>query len=318
MSQAKNSTAMVPASSHHLLDRETPGLPDMYAQDNGRTGVYTAESIVGQKNWMPAGPGRLASPEDANADFSREPPAVISARAADEIPGVFPVQGVLIYERPDFPTISNFQYVRAACDVLGALGRNDQDEQPGVASGNNFEHQCPSSPNFILGFVVEWSQQRDTSAAIPLIVTTAGFKGASDQVVDRKFTVRVGHDHNTGIFGFLFASRMSANDSCGYAVQNTAMATAGFGGMNRAIVQLAKIVPYTDVDVSDDDSGKYKNQFIPGANLPSTSAAPKVTVTVPSATGFSCSIRPITAASMWLAVTRERLGIDAPRGSGRV
>jgi hypothetical protein len=290
------------------------------ARDTGVPGISTPESALGQRDWARSTPSRTQTPEASNADAGIWPADAILVRSGDEIPGVIPINGDFVLERADYTTLLNFKYAWEAADVVGALGRDDQDAIQGVNGSGVFSITGSSTPNFVLGYVIEWSQQLQTSSAQTITVETSHFRGASIQPLDRKFTVRVGGGNlasqNSGVFAFLFASRIEADEGCGYAVSdNVPAAKLGYGGMNRAIIQPAKILPYVTVD---NGSGVYLPVHVPGSSLASSGDVARMTVTPQSATGFEVRARPITAGSPWLAAIREACGLDVPRHSADI
>lgn len=272
----------------------------------------TQEERLGQPNFYVAGWDRIAGPEDSNADYALYPPDVWSRSALFGVPTVIPIQGGFSVIRADYNELANYAYFRSAAGLVDADGRNDQDEIPGFDPGTAgvFEIDAPTPPNLVLGFMLEWSLQRQISAPFSMQIETVGFKGRSWQSVDRNVALRVGGDSannngwgssaNGGILALLFGQRMSANDTCGWTSGGGCTAPAS-GGMQKAIVQPAWIAPYSEIATNP--------VFIPGTSLLDFTDAPVITVTVPQtlAAGFGVLARYITAGSPQMAVVRQAL-----------
>jgi hypothetical protein len=271
----------------------------------------TQEGRLGQPDYPMPEPGRLEYPEDANAEYGFAMPSALNKIAMAQVPCAIAIQGGFTLDRADYNALANYQYVRDGAAVVGALGRNDQDGQIGTAAGGVFTIPSSSSPNFVLGYMIEWSLQLQTSTAFTLKLRTLGFKGRSWQPLDRRFDLRIGGgrlgDSAGGIFAFLFAQRLDAQYACGYEGGASNMAQTGYGGMMKAIVQPAAIVPY----VTNEENSPI---FIPGVSLETNTIGPKIEVEVPAAlaAGFGVVGRPITAASPHLALLRAALNMDRP------
>jgi hypothetical protein len=275
----------------------------------------SVESRLGDQNYYIPGANRSSSPEDSNADYALVPPAVYQAAAIAQLPTAIPIQGQFTKVRADYNIVANLAYVRTASAVVDALGRNDQDEHQGAEDpSGTFTINSPSVPNHVLGVVLEWSLQRDTSSAFTIEVQTQGYKGMNWQPVDRNFTLRIsgGDSANGGMFAFLFAQRMSADYACGST--NVQAVTAGRGGMQKAIVQPAYIPnAMTAFVASLDETAEVK---APGLSAKDEYDLGKIRVIVPTniATGFSVLGRYITAGSPQMADVRAALDVETARG----
>jgi hypothetical protein len=278
----------------------------------------TEESRLGQPNFMMPGVGRIQYPEDANADSVIIDPAVLHQMGIYQVPAVIPVDGDFTIFAADYNMMANYQYVKDAMAVVGAAGRNDQQDYNFVAASNVFTAgginvgvQAFSSPNLITGFQIEWGLSILSWAPFTMTLQTHNFKGQHYQPVDRRVVMRFesAKSGNGGIFQCLFGQRLTYSDSCGcggYGVYSgTGAAYSATGGMNKAIVQNA-VVP-----------GQYQSTlgggiFIPPYNVVQGEDLPFITLTVPAAlaSGFSATCHLLTAGSPYMASAREALFLD--------
>jgi hypothetical protein len=303
----------------------------MNGDNNNNAGYITPSSQVGDMSWAPAGGSPLrmpqtqeqrggqedyglrgltrnSFPEESNSDYGRVDPRRYNATAAAQVPTAFKMQGDFTVTRADYNRLANYEYVRRAADFVGAAGRNDQDEQAGVATGNIFRMEAPAAPNWVMGFFLEWSLGHDATSAFTMKITTTNFKGQSWQSLDRAFDLRIGAGPNAngGIIGVLFGSRQSAQEACGYYPgPQTAPPTAGYGGMSIAMVQPAWIPP--TAWVADETFVQ-----IPGLAQNTTNGSPFVSVEVPSniTPSFSVLSRYITAGSPQMSDMRQFLNLE--------
>lgn len=288
--------------------------PDSVQGTGGPGFPGTPEAAMGARNFLIEGENRLVETENSNADFALYPANQYNRAALIQVPPAIPIQQSFRVVKADYNSMANYQYVRAGADVVGALGRNDQDEQLGVQQGapdtGVFVIPACAAPNLVLGFVIEWSAQLQTSAALTMTVETRRFTGKSWQSVDRKFTLRIdaGIAANGGIFAALFAQRMSADDSCGaYPSDDSSGPAVGYGGMQKAIVQPAWLKTKGTAAGPTDPEPVFYDVSAPG--ILADGAAPEIRVSVPPniASGFGCLARYITAGSPQLSDVRQAL-----------
>lgn len=299
-------TQLIPAMRH-----AAPGLAEIPARPP------TMEQALGSRNYFIEGLDRIASPEDANADYSIFPAEMYHASALLQVPAVIWLQGSGLITSADYNVLSNYQYFREGAAFVGSAGRNDQNEYPATsANGVDFVMSAPTAPNLVLGVILEWSSQLQTSSAFTMKVSTTMFKSISYQTLDRSFDVRISPGGRTpdgsiqfangGVLAFTFGQRISKNDTCGCLSGSGCTNTLARGGMMKAIVQPAFIATFSDVDIDP-----FPPMFIPGLTVRSAAAEspPLITVTVPAAigAGFSVLARYLTAASPALASVQAAL-----------
>jgi hypothetical protein len=296
----------------------------------GVAGNQTPEGAAGVQNFSMPRPGRLDYPENANAGMIGTPAQDLVDSMMSPIPCASPVfGGGFAVERADYNAIANYGYVRSALQAMDQLGRNDQDPQAGddSATPGTYLIPVPLGPNFIIGFAIEWSLQLQAAATFSLEVVTSGWKNASLAPVDRSFSLRManggGGDNRSlisgGIFAFPFAQRLDATTSAGWvdsaAYAPNPRATQAKGGMNVAIAQCAKLLPYsTEGYVTSDAATLTVQNFVPGASYETLNDIPQLTVIVPAALSdyFSVTARPLTVAAPYTAMYRRALLLDTP------
>lgn len=217
---------------------------------------------------------RVISPEDSNADFAKWDADAWNGIADGQLPPIIPISGDYTLLRADYNVLANNQYLRAAADVIGAIGRNDQTDYALTTSGGGiFTASSFSSPNLILGFQVEWGLPALNAPMFNMTITTTGFYAEENagHSVDRSVTLRIdGNQMSGGILACVFAARQTSSNPYASAV----------GGMNKAIVTPARCQSAT---------------------------SPTVIVTVQSnvATNFSGQVHLLSAASPYLASVRD-------------
>lgn len=283
------------------------------ARFNG--GNATEEQRLGQRNFQIPNVGRIQTPEDANADMAEgafvSNPGGWMESALDQCPAVIAVEGDFTVLTADFNVMANFQYVRAAADLIGAEGRNDQNTYQFLNTLGVFTAGSPaagafSQPNLILGFQIEWGVELLSFQPFTMEVQTFNFRGRSYQPVNRHFTLRMGgasgaKGGNAGIFQFLFGQRLTSSDGCGYTYGGAF--PLGGAGMNKAIVQPAHLGLF-----NNNNSGFALPPFTYEEYLD----APSIRLTIPAslATAFGATVHMLSVASPFLAATREALFID--------
>jgi hypothetical protein len=150
-----------------------------------------------------------------------------------------------------------------------------------------------------------------------MTVKTTGFKGQHYQPVDRRVVLRFESKGNSngGIFQMLFAQRTTFNDLCGCGGGgSTGLSTAyqASGGMNKAIAQNA-VIPGQYSPATPDAI------FMPPYSVIGSVDLPFIQLTIPASleSGFAATCHLLSAASPYLAATREALFIDGtPAGNG--
>jgi hypothetical protein len=280
--------------------------------------ALTAEQRLGLQEYFIQQMGRTAAPEDSNADFALMPPDIYHRQAAGQLEAVIRLQGDFTVLRADYNIIANNQYLRDGFALVNAVGRNDQDQIEGTTpdpTDGYFTIQAPAAPNLVSGFIIEWSEQLQITAPFTLELDTFNWKGQGYQPLDRKFALRIGGGDrigsaNGGMFGVLFAQRLSAQETCGWPYSGGSTTTLASGGMFKAVHQPAVVPPVVQQPTYDDADPPVQDGtvriFIPGLTIPQVLNSPYVRIKVPTslAGGFSCSARYITAASPQMADVR--------------
>lgn len=295
-----NGSAIVPSQGFNSAVPVSHNMP-VYPNLPYPQAPLSVESQQGSANYYIMGQGRAMGPEDANADYALLPAQQYHESALLQINPIMMIQGRATIVTADYNLIANQQYLRAAGDIVGALGRNDQSEVVAARVGvtGEFVASAPTPPNYVAGFLIEWSSQLQTSAPFTMAIQTERFKGKSWQSVDRNVRLRIGGPDNVGSSGggmiiVPFAQRISANDTCGWT-SGGGSTTAAQGGMQKAILQPAWVPP-----------GFASWDTIPAVTV-DPNDAPSVSITVPTniADGFGVLIRYVTAGSPQLAMMRE-------------
>jgi hypothetical protein len=175
---------------------------------------------------------RIISPEDSNADLAKWDASVWNSVAGGQLPPAIPVSGQFTLLAADYNVMANNQFLRAGCDLIGALGRNDQTTYNfttgggGVFNATNF-----SLKNMILGAQIEWGLSLLNASPFNMQVSTSSAYAFAGHPVDRSMTLRFDGNMqalNGGIFTILFGARMTP--------QNPYGSPPAQAGMNKAIV----------------------------------------------------------------------------------
>lgn len=247
----------------------------------------TPEQRLGQVNYYT--PSRLLSPEDANADSAFVDPADYHRSELFPVPCVSAVTGQLLMQAADYNDLANFRFLRAARDIVGALGVNDQTNYAMPLAGTSTGiHETTTTPfaghsNLILGVQLQWGVSQQYYSPFTMTVETAGAYGHGGQSVDRRFELRfegVDKSGNGGTFIFPFAYRLTTDKYVGSS------SLYGRGGMNKGIVCPA-----------------YTAHASGPLNI-------KVTVPVALETVFNVSAHLVSAASTFMAAYSQALRLD--------
>jgi hypothetical protein len=263
--------------------------------------VMTPEEVLAQQLGtypLPNVGTRALAPEESNADLVRFSADAWQRLAVGVLPPVLEIDGSIQLKTPDYSSLSNIQYLRAARTVLDSLGRADQSEIAFDWTGEQWEATAFSDNNLWLGVLIQWGVQNIAATRFTLGVTTENFVGECGQVLDRNFTVMVGGSPRRrldqaneagpspgtgGTFAVLFANRETVTYASYYA-SNPAL--------NRAIIQPARL-GFDQVKADGEDT-------------------PTIVLTVPASLSdaFSASAQPITAGSNALAMLMDAVYAD--------
>jgi len=275
-----------------------------------RPSIQSIEQQVGQTQFSIPNVGRIQSPEDANADAVIFTPEQFQKIGIYQVPPAIMLDGRMTLLAADYNVMANYQYVRAAADVVGAEGRNDQTDYEFletataglfISGHGNAVTNIFSPPNLLLGFQIEWGLSTLQFAPFVMRVHTLDFKGRSYQSVDRDVKFRVESNGGSGgVLQFLFGQRMTTAQTCGYGAAPYYTAA---GGMNKAIVQPA-VLPV----INDGADLEYRIVPFEAASV----EQPRIFITVPAnlADNFTAVCHLLTAGSPFLAATREALFLD--------